>query len=725
MTTKLMGTLMLLIFVFISCDGSAIKSIRPQTDKDNIAGADTDAETDDAENDITNDNNVKPDDDSVINAVCGDGKVEGREVCEKEDVTNCVDINEKLYEGGKAKCLKDCSGWETVTCDEVFMECGNNIVEGIEECDGNTIECHDLNYDKYESGTATCGLNCDSWNESACVLYKPAVCGDGKVTGKEVCEKEDLLDCIEINFMLYESGKAKCLNDCTGWNTETCVEREVSDDDTACTDECSKINSVTCDGSKVMKCAYFGGCLKWIENKDCSTTSRSCSDGNTIGFGTATNDRENVFKGTFIEATSGATIYEYSMELGNTDGQPLIFAVYESDTSDGTYVPIATRSVDDPGTGKKMYSSGPIKKTGGLDLTVTAGKFYIFGVAWVNPMASYYATYDGFFTPYKSQATTFGKTLGGTAVENSYPLLATIPGTGKGLTNYNTFFNTGKTTTEICRCNDNCSTESALKCASNWIEECQADAYGCLDWHQDTDCGTMVCSQSTTPFQCVCDDKCTFGYKECDGSMLMNCKKDGNGCTYWNLEKDCEASSSTPYCGPEGESSAKCYKDPQPTQDYIAQSGVTFSTISSAYFKGMYVEADKNAVITGFKVHLQQPGASGVSVPFIIYEGSTESGAYSRIHRSVHTVGANGYYGPTGINIDVEEGKYYLLGIYMPLDTGYYYASSFGEAVEYNLKFGKSIGNESFATATEPVAAYTFGGSGTTSYRMWIESYLD
>jgi hypothetical protein len=141
----------------------------------------------------------------------------------------------------------------------------------------------------------------------------------------------------------------------------------------------------------------------------------------------------------------------------------------------------------------------------------------------------------------------------------------------------------------------------------------------------------------------------------------------------------------------------------------------------------MYLQADHNAVITGFKVHLQQPeGASGISVPFLIYEGSALSGPFTRIHRSVHTVGANGYYGPVSISINITAGKFYLVGFYAPLGTGVYNINGpDSSAIEYPLKFGKSVGNENVATSTEPVSSYTFDGPYISSYRMWIESYLN
>lgn len=708
------------VFFITGCDSSSIKTTKPKNDSDSISQ--TDKDTADPDNDAEN-----PDENTDV--VCGDKKVEGLEVCEKDEVTNCVDINAQLYTGGKAKCLADCTGWDTETCDMVPMTCGNSDIEGIEVCDSNTIDCNTLNSEKYESGTASCNGTCDGWDESLCVEYVESVCGDSKVEGTEVCEKDEVKNCVDINSFLYESGKAKCFEDCTNWDTETCVEKEIPDDDTiACVDECFKLNTVSCSGSAVMKCTNVGACLKWVENKDCSDTGRFCADGNSIGNDSKNNQREKVYKGTFIEATSSATIYEFSMDIDNSTGESLIFAIYVSDTSDGDYTVLATRVVDDPGTGRKMYSSGPIKNGSGDNVVLTAGKFYIFGVAWSGVLTSYYRTFDGIFTQYVSESTTFGNTLGGTAIENSYPLLNSISGSGKGLTTYKMQFNTGSTSTEICACSNICFVESGTQCNSNWIEECRADAYGCLDWYQDTDCDWKDCEFITDHAECVnnCVNECTLNNKQCDGNSVEKCTTNAvNGCSEWTFESDCSISMSTPYCGKDGETSAKCYNTPQSSLEYIASEATTFyNSNTTAYFKGMYVQATHNAVVTDFKIHLQSPSGA-IDVPFVVYEGASESGAFTREFRSVISVGANGYYGPTGMTLQITSGKYYLFAFYMPAGTGFYYTIGSSSAIEYPLKFGKSIGNESFSTATEPVASYTFDGPYFSSYRMYITSYLN
>ncbi len=66
------------------------------------------------------DNDVVPDTDVV--ASCGNGVVDVAEVCEPNDTKDCTTIDATLYASGKAICKNDCSGWNTVTCEEIEAE---------------------------------------------------------------------------------------------------------------------------------------------------------------------------------------------------------------------------------------------------------------------------------------------------------------------------------------------------------------------------------------------------------------------------------------------------------------------------------------------------------------------------------------------------------------------------------------------------------------------------
>lgn len=157
---------------------------------------------------------------------CGNGIVEGPEECDG-GVIDCVDIDPYLFSGGKAACKDDCSGWDTITCDEREPVCGDGIVELGEVCDSETRRCAEIN-PEYYLGMAECNETCDGWDESDCVKGV-AECGNGIVEGLEVCDSS-IDDCVDIDPSKYSGGKAYCLDDCSGWDTITCTERPATID---------------------------------------------------------------------------------------------------------------------------------------------------------------------------------------------------------------------------------------------------------------------------------------------------------------------------------------------------------------------------------------------------------------------------------------------------------------------------------------------------------------
>ena len=165
----------------------------------------------------------------TVPETCGNEIVNETEVCDG-NVANCVDIDAKLYSGGKAKCLDTCLGWDTSTCDEIPHTCGNEIVEGPEECDGNTVNCNELDPEKFKSGKAKCFSDCSGYDTMTCEEYEPSICGNEIVEGKEVCDG-NLANCVDIDPEKFSGGKAYCKDDCTGWDEVTCDEKPVCDAD--------------------------------------------------------------------------------------------------------------------------------------------------------------------------------------------------------------------------------------------------------------------------------------------------------------------------------------------------------------------------------------------------------------------------------------------------------------------------------------------------------------
>lgn len=161
-------------------------------------------------------------DDDAVSGICGNNEIETGETCDG-NVANCVEIDSALYTAGKAKCLDDCSGYDTITCEEVFHECGNDTVEGPEVCDGGTKDCVEIDPSSFLGGKAACKKDCSGWDTATCEEGS-AVCGDNVVEGAEKCD--GTLDlCVEIDPSKYSGGKAYCLEDCMGWDTVTCEEK--------------------------------------------------------------------------------------------------------------------------------------------------------------------------------------------------------------------------------------------------------------------------------------------------------------------------------------------------------------------------------------------------------------------------------------------------------------------------------------------------------------------
>lgn len=163
---------------------------------------------------------------------CGNTVKEGPEACDG-DTKNCVDIDANKYSGGKAKCLGDCSGYDTATCDEKQPECGNNVIEQGELCDGGTKTCVSINVN-FIGGIAFCGSDCAAWDTSTCITAE--MCGNDVLDNGETCDKgtnstTKVKNCVEIDPYAYSGGKAKCNTTCDGWDTATC-ETLATDNDT-------------------------------------------------------------------------------------------------------------------------------------------------------------------------------------------------------------------------------------------------------------------------------------------------------------------------------------------------------------------------------------------------------------------------------------------------------------------------------------------------------------
>ncbi len=147
---------------------------------------------------------------------CGNGAIEGSEVCDDTDLGGETCITQG-FTGGVLSCNATCTGY-IFNCTGI-PDCGNGVQAAPELCDGadlNSTSCVDLGFD---DGTLACipagDVGACTFDTSGCWR-----CGNGVQEGSEACDGTDLgvHTCITEGF---DGGTIACLADCT-LNTNGC-----------------------------------------------------------------------------------------------------------------------------------------------------------------------------------------------------------------------------------------------------------------------------------------------------------------------------------------------------------------------------------------------------------------------------------------------------------------------------------------------------------------------
>ena len=142
-------------------------------------------------------------------ARCGNGVVEGEEVCDGTDLggASCEDFGEQGVLGCHTDCTLDRTGCSAL--------CGNGVLDGSEACDGSDLgdtTCQTLGF---YGGTLSCGSTCQL-DSSACDGF----CGDVVVNGAEDCDGIALGDA-DCQSLGYYAGSLSCTLGCE-YDTEGC-----------------------------------------------------------------------------------------------------------------------------------------------------------------------------------------------------------------------------------------------------------------------------------------------------------------------------------------------------------------------------------------------------------------------------------------------------------------------------------------------------------------------
>jgi len=347
------------------------------------AGDTTDGDTDPTETDGTTAASSTGETESLDDSTgpvtaCGNGMVEGDEVCDSVEIGEETCLTQGFDEG-ELGCLPDCTGYDTSEC--LTAVCGDGTAVGKELCDGLDTADATCESEGFDSGTLACQKDCATYDLAGC-----GNCGNNQVDGAEACDDVWLEgeNCVSQGF---ESGDIACMRDCSGFDTAGCgvCGNDIVD------------GAEVCDGNDlgiVMNCVMFGFAGGTL------ACQPSCTAYDIWGCGveqfdvsapTVSGTAVTRFRGNGYQADSDGVLVDFSMHLGLAMPCDLDFYVYEAPVYGGPYTQVARTTVAAP-AGTDYYSAGlPL-------VPVTTGNYYVLGVGWSCSVTSYWnssGTYAG------------------------------------------------------------------------------------------------------------------------------------------------------------------------------------------------------------------------------------------------------------------------------------------------------------------------------------------
>jgi hypothetical protein len=144
---------------------------------------------------------------------CGDGIIDGDEVCDGADLGSETCASQG-FSNGPLGCLGDCAGFDTSACGNA--SCGNGVQDAGEDCDGPDLGGADCGSLGFDNGSLACAFDC-TLNTSGC-----GTCGNIIVEGTdEVCDTIVFLGqtCVTQG---YDSGQIGCAADCQSYELSGC-----------------------------------------------------------------------------------------------------------------------------------------------------------------------------------------------------------------------------------------------------------------------------------------------------------------------------------------------------------------------------------------------------------------------------------------------------------------------------------------------------------------------
>lgn len=153
---------------------------------------------------------------------CGDATRNGLEQCDGADFGGlaCTDFQSATgspFTTGTLHCTSDCK-IDLSNC----SRCGDGVVTGNEVCDAGVLNDESCKTQGFSSGVLACALDCLSYDTSRCTL-----CGNGEIEGNESCDGANLggATCESLG---YGAGALSCSPGCV-YETSACSNQSCGD----------------------------------------------------------------------------------------------------------------------------------------------------------------------------------------------------------------------------------------------------------------------------------------------------------------------------------------------------------------------------------------------------------------------------------------------------------------------------------------------------------------
>jgi subtilisin-like proprotein convertase family protein len=207
---------------------------------------------------------------------CGDAVQQGNEACDGADFadTTCADFlspSMAPFDSGSLTCVDDCS-IDTSNC----SLCGDGVVTGAEICEPGVLQGETCQSQGFDDGALACNADCSGYDVSSCTD-----CGDAAVEGNEQCDGNNLAgeSCNSLGFA--GGGALACSNTCT-FNTGMCTNDFCGDGSVNGNDVCDCGNQgVNCTANQLgnQNCVsqgFDGGALGCFSPNNCQYDTAGC-----------------------------------------------------------------------------------------------------------------------------------------------------------------------------------------------------------------------------------------------------------------------------------------------------------------------------------------------------------------------------------------------------------------------------------------------------------------